>query len=164
MLMNVSAIVSEVLAANRGPDTSSPGNRVQPDYGIEADLENDLLAMKMTFRSDEAYCCMEWGCHLALHDGKRWDALRTVLEDHGVPTPSQLRLKLTCVVKSGSLFFDMSRPDPTRRGWYAFRVPKQMSMKFLVLRLRSTVSRIDRLGQRNSNVKRKKADVMSAFC
>ena len=39
---------------------------------------------------------------------------------HGVPAPPRLELLLSCVVEEGAFFFDFSKPDPTRRGWYAF--------------------------------------------
>jgi hypothetical protein len=76
--------------------------------------------MVLTFRSGAAYCCMEWGCHLVLTSGKRWHTLRRALAAHGVAAPSRLVLRLTCVVQEGAVFFDISRSDPIRPGWYAF--------------------------------------------
>ncbi len=63
---------------------------------------------------------MEWGCHLGLFDGKRWAKLHQALADSGVPAPSKLRLELSCKIEEGAVFFDFSKPDLSRRGWYAF--------------------------------------------
>jgi hypothetical protein len=119
--MDVTAVISDLLASNRGPDPLSPENRTQPDYGVHAVLDGDVLRMTLTFQSESAYCCMEWGCHLSLHDGKRWETLRQKCANRGVSTPARFQLQLSCVVETGALFFDMSRPDPNRRGWYTFR-------------------------------------------
>jgi hypothetical protein len=43
------------------------------------------------------------------------------LAAHGITTPSQIEMWVTCVIEEGAVFFDFTRPDPTRRrGWYAF--------------------------------------------
>jgi hypothetical protein len=63
---------------------------------------------------------MEWGCHLALTNGKRWEGLRLALASHGIVAPAQLKLQLSCVIEEGAVFFNLFRPDPTRRNWYAF--------------------------------------------
>jgi hypothetical protein len=118
--VDVTAALAELLARNRGPDPLNPDQRRAPDYGVAASLEGNTLAVVLTFRREAAYCCMEWGCHLALFDGKRWDALRRALAAHGVMTPPRLELQLSCVVEEGAVFFDLFKPDPTRRGWYAF--------------------------------------------
>jgi hypothetical protein len=118
--VDVTAILAELLARNRGPDPLDPETRRPPDYGVAASLEGDTLSVVLTFRKGAAYCCMEWGCHLALTDGKRWDGLRRALTAQGVPSPSRLELRLSCVVEEGAVFFNPFRPDPTRRAWYAF--------------------------------------------
>jgi hypothetical protein len=118
--VDVMAILAELLARNRGPDPLDADRRRVPDYGVTASLEGKTLAMTLTFRKGAAYCCTQWGCHLGLIDGKRWDALRRGLAAHGVPAPPRLELQLSCVVEEGAVFFDFFRPDPTRRGWYAF--------------------------------------------
>ena len=119
--MDVTAVISELLASNRGPNPYFPETRKQPDYGVKAALDGNVLRMTLTFHSESAYCCMEWGCHLSLHDGKRWETLRRKCADLGVSTPTRFQLQLSCVVESGALFFDISRPDPKHRGWYRFR-------------------------------------------
>ena len=83
-------------------------------------MEADVLDVELTFKKDRAYCCMEWGCHLALTDGERWDGLRRALAAHGMTAPPRLELRLSCVVEEGAVFFDLFKPDPARRGWYAF--------------------------------------------
>jgi hypothetical protein len=117
---DVTSILAELLARNRGPDPLNPDSRQLPDYGVSASLEGNTLTMVLTFRSGAAYCCKEWGCHLALTDGKRWDGLRRALAAHRLAVPPRLELRLSCVVEEGAVFFDPFRPDPARRGWYAF--------------------------------------------
>jgi hypothetical protein len=119
--VDITAILAELLSRNRGPDPLNPGGRRAANYGVAAALDRDTLAVVLTFRKGAAYCCMEWGCHLGLFDGKRWDGLRRALAAHGVPAPARLELRLSCVVEEGALFPDPFRPDPARRGSYAFR-------------------------------------------
>src|SRR5687768_6961128 len=119
--VDVTPVLSELLALNRGPDPLNPDLRRRPDYGVSAALEADTLDVVLTFRSGSAYCCYEPGCHVDLLDGQRWDALRRALAAHGVAVPPRLELHLTCVVEEGAVFFDFAKPDATRRGWYAFR-------------------------------------------
>jgi hypothetical protein len=118
--VDVTPILRDLLAGNRGPDPATPDTRRPPHYGVAASLDGHLLAAVLTFRSGSAYCCMEWGCHLPLVDGQRWTGLRRALAAGGVPTPERLELRLSCVVEEGAVFFDPRRPDPARRGWYAF--------------------------------------------
>jgi hypothetical protein len=63
------------------------------------------------------------------NDGKRWGRLRQELSARGLATALPLELRLAVVVEAGSQFFDFSRPDPTRRGWYAF-VPEATNLRF----------------------------------
>lgn len=81
-----------------------------PTYGVEATLEGDRLIVVLTLCSDAAYCCTEWGCHLALRDGKRWHTLRACLAEQAVTLPARLRLQLTCVIEHGARFFDPAPP------------------------------------------------------
>ena len=120
MPIDVTLILKELLAANRGPNPSDPETRQSPDYGVAASLEGNVLDVVLTFKKDCAYCCMESGCHLALFDGKRWDKLRHSLFESGVVAPNSLCLQLSCKIEEGAVFFDFSKPDPSRRGWYAF--------------------------------------------
>jgi hypothetical protein len=55
-----------------------------------------------------------------MYSGKRWEDLRRRLASAGIDAPPQMELRLTVVVEDGAIFFDFSRPDPARRGWYAF--------------------------------------------
>jgi len=87
---------------------------------VVATLDGNSLVVELTFRTGAAYCCPEWGCHLALTDGKRWDVLRNTLSEQAVVTPARLELRLLCVVEEGAVFFNPIRPDLTRRSWYAF--------------------------------------------
>src|SRR5262249_51096497 len=120
MATDVTLILTELLAANRGPSPTDPESRHSPDYEVVAWLECGVLDVVLTFKKDRAYCCMEWGCHLALFDGKRWEKLHQILGDAGIVAPSRLRLQLCCKTEEGALFFDFSKPDRSRRGWYAF--------------------------------------------
>jgi hypothetical protein len=116
----VTPVLGEYLANNRGPDPHDPGHRQRPNYGVAAALADGVLDVVLIFRSGSAYCCCEWGCHLGLFDGKRWDGLRRRLAAHGITPPPQMELRLTCVIEEGAVFFDFAKPDPTRRGWYGF--------------------------------------------
>jgi len=78
------------------------------------------VALTLTFRAGLAYCCCEWSCHLNLRDGNPWEWLRQELSVCGLVPEERLGLRLAVVVEAGAQFFDWSRPDPTRRGWYAF--------------------------------------------
>jgi hypothetical protein len=121
MPIDVTPIFAEQLAGNRGPDPSDPKHRQAPAYGVTATLAGSVLSVELTFRSGSAYCCYEWGCHIHLFPlGKRWDGLRRLLAAHGIAAPQQMELRRTCVIEEGTLFFDFRKPDPTRRGWYAF--------------------------------------------
>lgn len=120
MAVDVTHVLAKLLARNRGPDPLDPDTRRPPDYGVAGSLDGDTLSVVLTFRKGAAYCCMEWGCHLGLTDGRRWDGLRRALAADGVTAPARLGLRLSCVVEEGAAFFDPFRPDPARRGRYAF--------------------------------------------
>jgi hypothetical protein len=120
LAVDVTQILSELLAHNAGPDPLDPDCRRRPDYRVSASLEGSTLDIALTFRAGAAYCCYEPGCHLLLA-GRQWDALRRALAAHGISTPTGFEVRLTCIVEEGALFFDFSKPDPSRRGWYAFR-------------------------------------------
>lgn len=129
MPIDVSNAVAALLAHNRGPVPNQPDAKQPPVYGIEAALEADCLHLTLTFRSGCTYCCMESGCHLGLYAQNRWLRLRQALLTAGVNAPDQLKLHLHCVVEEGAMFFDFSRPDPKRRGWYAFHSESAYSYK-----------------------------------
>ena len=120
MAVDITLIVKELLAANRGPNPTDPDARQSPAYGVTASLEGNVLDVVLTFKKDHAYCCMEWGCHLALFDGRRWQRLHEALAQSGVIAPPYLRLQLFCKIEEGAVFFDFSKPDRSKRGWYAF--------------------------------------------
>jgi hypothetical protein len=119
-VIDVSSIVADYLADSRGPIPDDPEHRKRPDSGIVAKLTDRVLEIELTFRSGSAYCCYEWGCHVALRDGQRWDGLRRQLAAHNIAAPPRMELRLTCVIEEGAIFFDFAKPDPKRRGWYAF--------------------------------------------
>jgi hypothetical protein len=119
--MDVTSVLSELLAHNRGLDPLNPDHRQPSNYGVTASLEDAVLHVVLTLRAGATYCCYEPGCHLPLHRGKRWDVLREALVAHGIDAPSRLTLRLTVVVEEGARFFDLSKPDQSRRGWYAFK-------------------------------------------
>jgi hypothetical protein len=120
MAVDVTFILKEYLAANRGPDPTDPDARQSPVYGVTASLDGNALDVVLTFKKDHAYCCREWGCHLPLIDGRRWQRLHEALAQSGVVAPPNLRLQLFCKIEEGAVFFDFSKPDRSRRGWYAF--------------------------------------------
>jgi hypothetical protein len=120
MTIDLTPIFSEHLAGNRGPDPADPNGRQQPNYGVRASLTGNTISLFLTFRAGSAYCCYESGCHLALAPDKRWHALRSRLEMADIPAPRQMEIRCTGVIEDGALFFDFSRPDPVRKGRYAF--------------------------------------------
>ena len=122
MGVDVTPVFAAYFARNRGPVPGDPEARQPPVYGVSASLDGGVIELSLTFRAGSAYCCCQWGCHLALYEGKRWDWLRRELATRGVPAPDRLELHLAVVVEAGALFFDWSRPEPSRRGrgWYAF--------------------------------------------
>lgn len=121
MATDVTDALQEFISNNEVPHPAGAGLRQRPDYGITASLEGDCLTMTLTFRSSRRYCCMEWGCHLPLGDSDRWAQLRRILSAREINAPDQLRLRLHVNIEEGAEFFDLSRPDPARRGSYAFR-------------------------------------------
>jgi hypothetical protein len=129
-MADVTAAIADLLARNSGPDPVDPDSRRSPDYGIAASLDGSTLDVVLTFRKGAAYCCMEPACHLALARCEGWEPLRSAMSALDVVLPARLLLRLTCVVEDGALFFDFSRPDPTRCGWYAFK--PAVSQKFHV--------------------------------
>lgn len=102
MPIDVTAALTDLLSHNLGPGSAAWA----PRYGVQAHLDGDTLRLHLTFLRGAAYCCMEWGCHLGLHDGVRWHALRRAFAEHDVSLPPQLRLRLTCVIEPGSLVLD----------------------------------------------------------
>ena len=134
--VDVTPVFAEYFAGNRGPVPNDPGSRQPPHYGIAANLDDRVVNLALTFLSAEAYCCGEWGCHLKLHPGKRWDWLQRELSNRGLEIPSQLELHLAVAIQPGALFFDWSRPDPVRRGWYSFAPAKQQEYQVAVVELR----------------------------
>lgn len=120
MTTDVTFALVEYLSDNLGPDPDNPGQRRRPVYGIEASLTAGVLDVAIAFLAGRTYCCFEPGCHLALHEGERWKALRRGLAAAGIAVPSRLELRLVGVVEEGAERFDLARPDRARRGWYAF--------------------------------------------
>ncbi len=121
MTLDLTSLFETYFAKNRGPVQGDPDGRQAPNYGVTASLDGKVIEMTLTFRAGSAYCCCESGCHLALFETERWDRLRGEMSVHRVVAPDRLSLRLTVVVEEGALFFDFSRPDPARRGWYAFK-------------------------------------------
>jgi hypothetical protein len=122
MAIDVTPAFAAYFARNRGPVPGDPEARQPPDYGLSASLVGGVIDLALTFRAGSAYCCYDWGCHLALSEGKRWEWLRRELAARGVQAPDRLELRLAVVVEAGALFFDLFRPEPSPRGrgWYAF--------------------------------------------
>ena len=132
MTVDLTPAFSDYLARNRGPVPGDPDTRQQPAYGVVASLEGGFIKLALTFRAGAAYCCSEWGCHLSASDGTFWEWLRRELQAHGLVAPPLLVLHLTVVVETGALFFDFSRPDQSRRGWYEFTPAKERRYQHVV--------------------------------
>ncbi|MBY0587092.1 hypothetical protein K2X85_07935 [bacterium] len=121
MKIDISDTFAALLAENRGVDPNHPEATKPPDYGITATFETGFIDLVLTFRRDSAYCCMEWGCHLGFVSGEHWVKLRQALWLRKTTVPDRLRLHLRCIIEDGAKFYDLSRPNPTRRGVYAFK-------------------------------------------
>ena len=121
MSTDISKALRTLLARSCGPYSAAADRDVPPDYGVEATLDGGLIIATLTFRSERAYCCMEWGCHLALFGTPRWDSLRELIEAGARERPSQIELRLTVIVETGSVFYDYSRSEPGHLGRFAFR-------------------------------------------
>ncbi len=117
---DLTPIIAESLAHNRGPDPDNLDHRQSPDYGVVATLEGAILEIFLTFRRGSAYCCPEWECHVGLRPGKRWGNLRRKMNDAGIAVKPRLELRGTCMIEEGTNFFDFSKPHPDRSGWYGF--------------------------------------------
>jgi len=119
MATDVTEILKRLLSVNRGPSKFAPDARQPVDYGVAAALAGDRLEVVITFKKDQAYCCNEWGCHLALPGDKPWSKLRGLFSESGVAAPPSMSLSLLCEIEPGALFFDLTRPAPQRRRLYA---------------------------------------------
>ena len=115
---DVTPAIAACLARNTGPTVDNPAARQPPEYAVSAQLDGSVINLALGFRSGAAYCCYEWGCHLALHDGRRWEILRRELAACDVAVPEQMELRLAVTVEAGALFFDFARPLENRRGVY----------------------------------------------
>jgi hypothetical protein len=130
--VDVTPVFATYFARNRGPVPGDPDSLQSPDYGVIASLEGSAIDLTLTFRASSAYCCYEWGCHLNLHEGKQWELLRRELSACSLVLVERLELRLAVVVEPEALFFDCSRPDPKRRGWYAFASGEAFQYKVVV--------------------------------
>lgn len=120
MAVDITPIFAAYFARNAGPVLGDPDARQVPDYGLAASLDGVLVTLTLAFRAGSAYCCDEWGCHLKLQEGMRWEWLRQELAVRGLVSSERLELRLAAVIEAGARFFDWSRPDPMRRCWYEF--------------------------------------------
>jgi hypothetical protein len=131
-MVNITQVFTTYLAQNRGPVLGDPQLRQAPNYGVTASLEGATIFLTLTFRAGCAYCCYEWGCHLNLRETQRWEWLRQVLSAQGLLPAERLELCVVVVVEAGALFFDWSRPDPTRRGRYAVAPSETRQYKVVI--------------------------------
>jgi hypothetical protein len=120
MTIDLTQLFVDWLADNRGPDPNDCERRQIPNYGVTAALSGASLEVELTFRSGSAFCCFEFGCHVAIVCRKRWVSLRRRMAAHGITAPPQMMLHAVCIIEDGALCFDFGLPDLTRRGWYAF--------------------------------------------
>lgn len=120
MEIDISPIIASHLANNLGPNPENPENTIHLNYGISASYKNGLIELELIFRRDAAYCCMEWGCHLGFLSGESWEKLRLALSAEIPTLPDKLTVHLKCIIEEGARFFDLSRPDPQRKGRFAF--------------------------------------------
>ena len=122
MAIDITEAFEAFFARNRGPVPGDSEVRQAPKYVVSASLNGSVVNLTLIFCTGSAYCCHEWGCHLNLYDGKRWDWLRRELFKRGHTLPDRLDLHLEVVIEHGALFSDFSKPLPSKlgRGWYEF--------------------------------------------
>jgi hypothetical protein len=118
VITDITAALASYLSTNLGPDPLRPGHPLPSSYGAIGTIDGERVTIMLTFRADAAYCCMEWGCHLALHASQRWQRFRAALQANGIAAPERLELALTVVVEPGAQFFDPFRPVRDHRGAY----------------------------------------------
>jgi hypothetical protein len=117
---DVTAVFAASFARNRGWDPNDPDRKLPSDYGVVARLEDGVIYLRLTFRRGVAYCCYEHGCHHFWSASRRWEWLRSELTKLGLALPARLDLRVEVVIEEGAIFFDSTKPNPKRRGWYAF--------------------------------------------
>jgi hypothetical protein len=111
-MVDATDAVESYLASNCGPTPADPNAREPVAYGVSAQLDGAVLDAVLTFRAGKAYCCGEWGCHLGLFPGRRWEQLRRALAAGGADVPVRLELRLEVVTEPGALFYV---PGPSSR-------------------------------------------------
>jgi hypothetical protein len=116
MAVDITPVFATYFGRNRGPVPGDSEARQAPNYGVSASFDGVGIDLGLTFRAYSAYCCYQWGCHLSLYEGKRWEGLRRELSGLNLELPSQLVLRLAVTVEPGAMFFDWSRPEPSPRG------------------------------------------------
>ena len=132
MAFDVTPVFTAYFARNRGPAANDPTQHVPPNYGVSARLDGSLVELDLTFRAGAGYCCYEWGCHLGMVQGKRWEWLRRELTARGLALPELLELRMSVTVEAGALFFDYDRPLPEHRGRYALSASKAVRYQAVV--------------------------------
>jgi len=103
---DISPYIHDMLSTNlvHDPDQS------RAEYGVAATLDDATITMVFTFLRGRTYCCNNWGCHMELHPGHRWDKLRRILTAHDIALPEQLDLSIRTIVEEGA-FFETDQPD-----------------------------------------------------
>ena len=121
MAADLTPVFATYFARNRGPVPGDPENRQPPDFGMSARLDGAVVELALVFRAGSAYCCSQWGCHLNLDEGKRWEWLRRELSARRVEAPPRLELRLTVVIEAGAMFFDFRQPGSIAPRMVQFR-------------------------------------------
>ncbi len=132
MTLDLTPAIAAYLARNRGPTPENPASREQPNYGVSARLDGQVIELNLSFFTGSAYCCYENGCHLDLSKRKRWERLRQELAARGVSVPERLELRLAVIVEAGALFFDYRRPIPGHRRRYELSPSKAVRYQAVI--------------------------------
>jgi hypothetical protein len=102
VIVDVTPAFAGYFARNRVPYQDEPRTQQPSKYGVSATLDDGVIDLELRFLADSAYCCYEWGCHLTLSNGTRWDWLRRELATREIPTPDRLELRLVVTIEAGA--------------------------------------------------------------
>ena len=120
MAVDVTSVFATYLAQNRGPDPKDPTGTRPSEYAVSAEWADGVVRLVLTFLTGCVYCCMESGCHLRLFSTKRWEWLRRESVGLWNTTSIPTNMMVEDVVEEERDLLRLSRPNPKRRGRYAF--------------------------------------------
>jgi hypothetical protein len=95
-------VFADLLAGNLGADGRRDYYGVRIEEVSPDGCEFDLI---LVFKSGEAYCCPEPGCHLGYSEADWWQTLRDIMYGHGVGDFPPLTIRrIRGIIESGARF------------------------------------------------------------